>query len=158
MNLYNVCMFDAQALPEALVHRKEQILCQLHAENNRRQQTSDPETKQLIEQAVAFYKKQLKGREKRMVEVVKQCEAFTEKAEIVQSCPGLGPATTAMLLAELPKLGQLNRGEIAKLVGVTPIAKEVARRKGNAQRLPVGRWYARCFTWRHWSQRVTTQD
>ena len=46
-----------------------------------------------------------------------------------------------MLLAELPELGQLSRGQIAKLVGVAPIAKDsgntVGRRKTCAGRAMV---------------------
>lgn len=50
----------------------------------------------------------------------------------------VGPATTGILLAELPELGYLNRGQIAKLVGVAPIARERGRREGR-RRTTAGR-------------------
>ena len=40
-----------------------------------------------------------------------------------------------MLLSELPELGQLNRGQIAKLVGVAPIAKDSGKKQGKGRSL-----------------------
>lgn len=40
------------------------------------------------------------------------------KVEILDSVEGLGPVAVSTLLAELPELGELNRGQIAKLGGV----------------------------------------
>ena len=45
---------------------------------------------------------------------------FRQKDQILRSTPGVGPQTSAMLLSHLPELGQLNRQEIAALVGVAP--------------------------------------
>ena len=43
------------------------------------------------------------------------------KIEILDSVKGLGPVSISTFLAELPELGKLNRGQIAKLVGVAPM-------------------------------------
>ena len=55
------------------------------------------------------------------------------KVEILSSVKGVGPVTVSTLVAELPELGQLNRQEIAKLVGVAPMnndsGKSVGKRK-----------------------------
>jgi transposase len=42
----------------------------------------------------------------------------------------VGPLLTAALLAELPELGQLDRKQIAALVGVAPVARESGRWQG----------------------------
>ncbi len=55
---------------------------------------------------------------------------------ILQSVPGVGVVTTSTLLAELPELGELNRGEIAKLVGVAPLINQTG--KSDKQRKPRG--------------------
>src|SRR5215470_1476035 len=39
----------------------------------------------------------------------------------MDSVPGVGPTLRACMLAWLPELGQLNRGEAGKLVGVAPL-------------------------------------
>ncbi|MDP8207847.1 MAG: transposase [Candidatus Electryonea clarkiae] len=45
---------------------------------------------------------------------------WKEKDDLLQSVKGIGPVTSSTLIAELPELGQLNRREIASLVGVAP--------------------------------------
>lgn len=115
---------------KALVHRRDQILSLVGAENNRKKQMADLETKKMIEQAILFYKKQIKDVDRRIAQVLAQCKTLAAKAKILESCPGVGAATIGMLLSELPELGQLNRGQIAKLVGVAPIAKDSGKKQG----------------------------
>ena len=114
----------------ALVHRRNQILSQISAEGNRSQQTADEETRGMIVQAIAFYKTQVKAVDKRISEVISQCEVLSPKAELLASCPGVGMATVGILLAELPELGNLNRGQVSKLVGVAPIACDSGQKEG----------------------------
>ena len=45
---------------------------------------------------------------------------FKNEDHILQSVPGVGPQTSAMLIANLPELGTLNRQEIAALAGLAP--------------------------------------
>ena len=49
-----------------------------------------------------------------------RCAARDEGANS-QSVKGIGPVTISSLVAELTELGELNQGEVAKLVGVAPI-------------------------------------
>ncbi|MEP3478183.1 MAG: transposase [Fuerstiella sp.] len=57
--------------------------------------------------------------------------------------PGVGKVMTATAVAQLPELGQLNRGQIAKLVGVAPLANDSGQKSGHrktyAGRHPVRR-------------------
>ena len=43
----------------------------------------------------------------------------------------VGPVTTATLVAELPELGKLSRGQIAKLVGVAPLVNDSGQKHGH---------------------------
>ena len=43
---------------------------------------------------------------------------------ILLSVSGIGYTTVAMLLGELPELGKMNRSQVAKLVGVAPLANQ----------------------------------
>lgn len=121
---------DHEAKLKALVHRRDQILSQISAERNRLQQTPDDETQSMIHSAIQFYQAQLRTADQRIGRVLQECAELAAKAKILQSCPGVGPATTAMLLSELPELGNLNRGQIAKLVGVAPMVKESGQHQG----------------------------
>ena len=55
---------------------------------------------------------------------------------------GIGAVTVSTLLAELPELGKLNRGEIAKLVGVAPMNNDSGKTTGQ-RRTFGGRSYVR---------------
>ena len=50
--------------------------------------------------------------------------------EILQSVKGIGPVTISTFIADLPELGKLNRGEVAKLVGVAPINRDSGKKSG----------------------------
>src|SRR5690606_6641373 len=44
--------------------------------------------------------------------------------QVLRSCPGIGAATSVVLLAELPELGRLDSKAIAALVGVAPFTHQ----------------------------------
>lgn len=50
--------------------------------------------------------------------------------ELLESVKGIGIVTVSTLVAELPELGKLNRGEIAKLVGVAPMNNDSGQSSG----------------------------
>ena len=115
---------DAERAFVAMVRRRGQVLAALQSEKNRLAQTLDLFAKELIEQSISHWKKQLKTLDKRIeAELAEQAKA-DDKIDILQSVPGVATVTTATLVAELPELGSLNRGQIAKLVGVAPLADQ----------------------------------
>lgn len=59
-------------------------------------------------------------------------------AELLRSVPGIGPVTSANLLARLPELGQLDRRAIASLAGLAPKARESGKFRGK-RRIGQGR-------------------
>lgn len=61
-----------------------------------------------------------------------RCETDTQSKrtiEVLQSVKVVG-ALISNVLAELPELGRLNRGEVAKLVGVAPINRDSGKKSG----------------------------
>jgi transposase len=57
-------------------------------------------------------------------------EHFKPQRQLLDSVKGIGPVTTLTMLSALPELGQLKRRQIAKLVGVAPLADDSGKRKG----------------------------
>jgi transposase len=55
---------------------------------------------------------------------------FKDQRKLLDSVKGVGPVTIMTLSAALPELGRLQRRQIAKLVGVAPLANESGQRKG----------------------------
>ena len=51
---------------------------------------------------------------------------------LLQSVPGVGPILARTLLGLLPELGQLDRRQIAALVGVAPLARDSGTLRGPA--------------------------
>lgn len=115
---------------EALVRRREQLMDLLSQEQNRLGQCIDNEVTAMIETILDSIKTQQKQVDSQIA-VFLEIEAETNPAvAVIQSVPGIGPVTTSTLLCDLPELGTLNRGEIAKLAGVAPIAHESGQKKG----------------------------
>lgn len=83
-----------------------------------------------IKASIRFYEKQLKALRTEIDALLKQDQALNERAKLLDTCVGVGRHTAAMLLANLPELGELDRKEIASLAGLAPIKQQ----SGNKER------------------------
>ena len=63
-------------------------------------------------------------------EHIEQSPRLSAKAEKLISIKGVGLRTAALLLAQMPELGQLNRREVAALVGVAPFNRDSGKMRG----------------------------
>lgn len=127
---------------QALVERRRQLLDLINQENNRRQQTVDREIQEYIKQSLETLKQQVKTIDERLAKCVQADTANARKVEILESVKGVGPVAVSTILAQLPELGKLNRGEIAKLVGVAPLNNDSGQVSGQ-RRTFGGRSYVR---------------
>jgi len=57
-------------------------------------------------------------------------EHYMALDQLLQSTPGIGDQCSAMVIAALPELGQLNRRKIASLVGIAPFPKDSGNSTG----------------------------
>lgn len=120
---------EAEKQLSALLVRRKQIEEMLKAEQNRLR-TTLPSLKSSVEQVIAVLKEQKKRLDEQIQEFLKQQKGWQEQSEILSSAPGVGPVTTATLLAELPELGKMDRKKIAALVGVAPMNYDSGRKRG----------------------------
>jgi transposase len=127
---------------KALVERRRQLLGLVNQERNRLQQTADLEVQDYIRQSLETLQKQVETINQRLEKCVKANTENARKIEIIESVKGLGPVTVNTLIAELPELGQLNRGQIAKLVGVAPMNRDSGQSSGHRRTIG-GRSYVR---------------
>lgn len=58
---------------------------------------------------------------------------WARRRQVLRSCPGIGAATVAVLIAELPELGVLDGKQIAALVGVAPYTQQSGDGRTTAQ-------------------------
>lgn len=122
---------EAEEKLAALVTRRNQLLDLIAQERNRLEQTRDPEVQELIRQSLNSLKKQQKAVESRLAKCVQKDTANARKVEILDSVAGVGTITMCTFVADLPELGQLNREQIAKLVGVAPLNRDSGDWKGH---------------------------
>lgn len=114
----------------ALVARRTQLLELINQENNRLQQSWDVDAKRSVQDVLEMLKKQLKSINTQLASMLLKDTQNQRKIEILNSVKGVGPVTISTLIAELPELGELNRGEVAKLVGVAPINRDSGQKSG----------------------------
>lgn len=116
------CSKTQQMLKE-LVSRLQQLKG-LHQEETCRAQQTDLRLVQGSIQAVLdLIEAQIKELQAAIDETIAAEPSLRRLYEIVRSCKGVGPQLAQSLLAFLPELGQLNRRQIAALVGVAPLTK-----------------------------------
>ena len=125
-----------------LVERRRQLLDLINQEGNRLQQTADEEIRGYIRESLETLKKQVKTIDQRLAKCVDTNTTDARKIEILQSAKGIGPVFVSTAVAELPELGRLNRGQIAKLVGVAPMNRDSGQFSGK-RRTFGGRSYVR---------------
>ena len=121
---------EIQAQLEALVVRRRQLVALRAMELPRLEQTVHPKTKKDIQQTITFLSKHINTIEKQITALIDSDDHWAGLAQRLRSVPGIGGTTAAVLLAELPELGQLNRQQIAALAGVAPFNRDSGKHKG----------------------------
>jgi transposase len=112
---------------QALVLRRRQLVQMLTSERLR-MRLAHAAARPSIERTIEFLKKELADSDIDVAAHVQQHHAALAAA--LTSVPGIGPASVAVLLAELPELGKLDRRRIAALVGVAPLNRDSGKMRG----------------------------
>lgn len=102
-----------------LVSRRRQLVEMRVAEKNRLSRAS-ADIIQDIEQHIDYLNQRIDQLNQDIEKLTEKAD-FSSKQKILMSAPGIGPATCAVCLAELPELGSLTQKQIARLVGVAPV-------------------------------------
>jgi transposase len=125
---YITPMIDAQRQElAALMTRRRQLVDLRVIESNHLEHAD--------KRAVRSIKSVLKTLDKQLAAIDQEVDDhldrhFKEQRTLLDSAKGVGPVTILTLTAALPELGSLGRRQIAKLVGVAPLADDSGPRKG----------------------------
>src|SRR5947199_4730156 len=92
----------------------------LVAEENRLAQLSCAQLRTLSRSLMSKIKNQIETLDRRIGELIAQDQMLWEKAQKLTAISGVGARTAALLLAQMPELGQLNRRQAAALAGLAP--------------------------------------
>jgi transposase len=120
---------EARKRLSALVARRNQLNDMLQAEKNRLR-TSSLEVKNSLKRVLACLQGEMKEVEQEIRQVLKVHDELGEQEQLLHTAKSIGPVTAATLLADLPELGQLDRQEIAALVGVAPMNADTGKKRG----------------------------
>jgi transposase len=99
-------------------------------EQNRGARLSDTSVQRLNGSLINQIKKQIDQLDLLIKRHIDQSHELSAKAAKLTSISGVGARTAALLLAQLPELGQLNRREVAALVGVAPFNRDSGKMRG----------------------------
>ena len=130
---------DVRPLPDEatrqlsdLVTRRSQILAMIVAEQQRKTHRPNKRMLASIERLLAALQKELSDLDGQIRETIKASPVWREKDKLLESVPGVGPAISGRLLAEMPELGSLDRRQVASLGGLAPWTRQSGQWKGKS--------------------------
>jgi transposase len=123
LHLYTPPSPEVAQLKE-LKARRDQLQSALIAEKNRLDRAVHATVRRSLQRSIAALGKALAAMEVEIARLMKAHDTLAEKARLLRSLKGIGPITTATLIAELPELGSLSKGQVARLTGLAPINQD----------------------------------
>lgn len=117
---------EQQAL-QALVARRRQLVV-MHVAEHQRLSVSHAAARKSIEALIQAIRTQLDEVESELARHLATHHA--DLAQRLASVRGIGPASVATLIADVPELGRLSRREISALIGVAPFNRDSGQMRG----------------------------
>ena len=113
----------------ALVARRRQVL-QMHAAELQRRHRALHVVRHRIDRVLAVLEQEVQELDTELRDRLQASPLWREQEDLLQSVPGVGPALTFSLLANLPELGTLSSKQVAALVGVAPMNRDSGHWRG----------------------------
>jgi transposase len=114
-----------------LIARRRQIIHMIVAEGQREKRASKRMTKS-IQRLRKALQKELTDIESEIDDSVRGSPLWRHNEDLMVSVPGVGPAISRTLIAELPELGTLDRRQVAALAGLAPFSRQSGQWRGKA--------------------------
>jgi transposase len=99
---------------------RRQLVATRTQQRNRRGATVNKAALKSIDAVLATLEKQIDRLDKQIRELIDADDDFRHMDELLQSVPGVGPALSATLAADLRELGDADRQRVSALAGVAP--------------------------------------
>jgi transposase len=115
---------------KALAARRGQLISIRTSELNRKEHARDAAVKRSLGRVVKMVNTELQDIEARIQKCIDSMPEIKARQELLGSVKGVGVATSAMLVTELPELGKLNRRQVAALTGTAPINRDSGQLRG----------------------------
>jgi transposase len=115
---------------DALVTRRRQLIGLRSMEKMRQPQAVNKTASRSIERVIKVLDQQVAALDRAITQLIEADDDWRAKRDLIESVPGVGPTTSATLVAELPELGRLNRQAIAALTGLAPFNHDSGKYRG----------------------------
>jgi len=115
---------------EDLLARRRQVMQMLIAEKTRLDGLVHKLAVASIKKVVRLLEQQREDMDREIAKLIESDDNWRSKRDLISSVPGVGTATANQLVIDLPELGQLNRQQIAALVGVAPLNHDSGYMRG----------------------------
>lgn len=102
----------------------------LVAQQNRSAQLTQSALLRLSKSLSHKIQKQIDQIDLLIAQLIAQSQELSQKAQKLTAVAGIGPRTAALLLAQMPELGELNRREAAALAGLAPFNRDSGNARG----------------------------
>lgn len=146
------CLMQPQPTPLAspqaveltdLVRRRRQVVEMLAGEKQRLEGPEADLVRLSIKAHLAFMAEQVKQLDAAIADLIAADPTLQRRAGLLTSIPGIGATTAAVLVAEMPELGSIDKKQVAALAGVAPFVRDSGQFRGQAH-IGGGRASARC--------------
>jgi len=121
---------DTEKALKELVVRRRQLVDARAKEKNRHGQMSSESALGSIQRMIKTLDQEIAEIDRELDDHIKQNPAMVEKYELLITTPGIGPNTARVIVVQLVELGQLNRRQIAALLGVAPMNRDSGSMRG----------------------------
>jgi len=114
----------------ALGRRREQLVEILATEQQRLNQSRNDSVQKMGRQLGKILGKQIAQLDAMIAALIASDETLQKQDARLQQVQGVGPVTSATLLAELPELGELEDKQIGALAGLVPYNRDSGQQRG----------------------------
>ena len=126
----SVCAARNIRLLKDLAIRRQQLVEMRAQEKTRLKQPAAQAFGDSCKRLVAFLDEQIAEIEARMRELARKSRQVHDRIGLLRSMPGVGEVLAFVLVAMMPELGHLSRGQVAALAGLAPFNRDSGWMRG----------------------------
>jgi transposase len=121
---------ENRVLLKELVNLRDSLVGEITRWDNLVEHQQSPDARRIARAQATGAQRAMKRVEQQIAALLKAAPSLAAIAQLLDSCIGIGPVTTAVLVAEMPELGTINRRQAAALAGLAPHANDSGMHQG----------------------------
>lgn len=115
---------------QVLINRKNDLTQFMSAEKTRLQHPSHALSIKSINKLIKILAAEIKDIDRLIQQLIKNDDELNRKSMILESIPGIGKSSAAVLLSFVPELGKIPNPQISALIGVCPYDRQSGKYTG----------------------------